>query len=195
MKSSLTLALRVIPCSYGLWTKGLEYYAYEADKRNQTVEAKRNHRLLARKSFREFVYQAVGYKPVNPEEVAALHPNRCKIFCTCWLGPRMATSKDSYPKLRGPIPRRSILAFYLKVLLSMACTLDLREIDGLSIINIVVDKSVHQPNYDPFEKSWTYLIQRMENTIYSVSRCCCIFLKTKTNSKLLYQKERRGKLL
>jgi hypothetical protein len=40
----------------------LEYYAFEAGPHN-TLHALKNYRLLARKSFREFIYTQVGYDP------------------------------------------------------------------------------------------------------------------------------------
>lgn len=42
----------------------LEYYAFEAGA-NSTDDAKRNFRILARKSFRDFIYQSCGYDPAN----------------------------------------------------------------------------------------------------------------------------------
>lgn len=50
----------------------LEYYAFETKEPKE--RAKKNFRLLARNSFREFIYQAVGY---NPEEREL---NRWKYF-------------------------------------------------------------------------------------------------------------------
>lgn len=50
----------------------LEYYAFEAKEPKE--RAKQNFRLLARNSFREFIYRAVGYNP----EVKEL--NRWKYF-------------------------------------------------------------------------------------------------------------------
>lgn len=47
----------------------LEYYAFEADGKQREVAA-RNYRLLARKSFRDFIYAAVGYNPSNSNVVA-----------------------------------------------------------------------------------------------------------------------------
>lgn len=35
----------------------------------------------------------------------------------------------------------------------------------LNVINVVVDKSGKPPDYDVFEKAWTALIQRLENTL------------------------------
>lgn len=42
---------------------------------------------------------------------------------------------------------------------------ELAKMQELRIINIVVDKQNKTPPYDVFEKSWTYLLQRFENTI------------------------------
>ncbi|KAA5602901.1 hypothetical protein [Blastochloris sulfoviridis] len=42
----------------------LEYYAFEAPGEQRELAA-RNYRLLARKSFRDFIYAAVGYNPTN----------------------------------------------------------------------------------------------------------------------------------
>lgn len=42
----------------------LEYYAFEAG-RYCTEQAKDNYRLLARKSFRDFIYEKCGYSPEN----------------------------------------------------------------------------------------------------------------------------------
>ncbi|MGE7139171.1 hypothetical protein ACQKIE_16210 [Luteibacter sp. NPDC031894] len=42
----------------------LEYYAFDAEQGNNTV-ALRNYRILARASFRKFIYDACGYDP-NP---------------------------------------------------------------------------------------------------------------------------------
>jgi hypothetical protein len=47
----------------------LEYYAFEAPG-DQRETAARNYRLLARKSFRDFIYAAVGYNPANSNIVA-----------------------------------------------------------------------------------------------------------------------------
>jgi len=49
----------------------LEYYAYETEERYRKKEAKRNYRLMGNKSFKDFVYQMVGYKPINADAVAA----------------------------------------------------------------------------------------------------------------------------
>ena len=40
----------------------LEYYAFEARQSDREI-ALRNHRLLARRSFKEFIYDQVGYDP------------------------------------------------------------------------------------------------------------------------------------
>ncbi len=42
----------------------LEYYAFEAGA-NCTQDARKNYRVLARKSFRDFIYQQCGYDPSN----------------------------------------------------------------------------------------------------------------------------------
>lgn len=47
----------------------LEYYAFEAAGDQREIAA-RNYRLLARKSFRDFIYAAVGYNPTNSSTVA-----------------------------------------------------------------------------------------------------------------------------
>lgn len=50
----------------------LEYYAFEAEERYRKEEAKRNYRLMGRKSFKDFVYQMTGYQPVLPNEAEAI---------------------------------------------------------------------------------------------------------------------------
>ena len=42
----------------------LEYYAFDAGQ-NVREHALKNYRLLARRSFREFIYTQVGYDPTN----------------------------------------------------------------------------------------------------------------------------------
>jgi hypothetical protein len=49
----------------------IKYYAFQAGRFcNETAE--RNYDILADTSFKDFVYQMVGYKPINADEVAAL---------------------------------------------------------------------------------------------------------------------------
>ena len=48
----------------------LEYYAFETEERYRKQEAKRNYRLLSHKSFKDFVYQTVGYKPNKADDKA-----------------------------------------------------------------------------------------------------------------------------
>lgn len=42
---------------------------------------------------------------------------------------------------------------------------ELASMPDLNIINVLVDKQGKPPGYDPFEKAWTALIQRFENTM------------------------------
>jgi hypothetical protein len=48
----------------------LEYYAFETEERYRKKEAKRNYRMMGQKSFRDFVYQMVGYKPIDADAIA-----------------------------------------------------------------------------------------------------------------------------
>lgn len=61
----------------------LEYYAFEAGA-NCKLQAQKNYRLLARKSFRDFIYAKVGYSPADAtlrtwkyfhDRVALVHDN------------------------------------------------------------------------------------------------------------------------
>ncbi|MDQ3288248.1 MAG: DUF3800 domain-containing protein [Pseudomonadota bacterium] len=42
---------------------------------------------------------------------------------------------------------------------------EIARLQGISIINVIVDKQGKPESYDPFEKGWQALIQRFENTI------------------------------
>ena len=61
----------------------LEYYAFEAGS-NCTQQAQKNFRLLARRSFREFIYTQVGYDPSKliPETWRQFHDRVSLVYHT-----------------------------------------------------------------------------------------------------------------
>jgi Protein of unknown function (DUF3800) len=42
---------------------------------------------------------------------------------------------------------------------------EIETLPGISVINVIVDKGTKSPTYDPFEKAWGTLIQRLDNTM------------------------------
>jgi hypothetical protein len=63
------------------------------------------------------------------------------------------------PGKMSRIPKYERLAIYRKLLDEIATLQD------FNVINVIVDKQGKVPPYDVFEKAWTALIQRFENTI------------------------------
>jgi hypothetical protein len=64
-----------------------------------------------------------------------------------------------HPGKLDRIPKHERLTIYRNLLDELASLPD------FSIVNVIVDKSTKQPGYDVFEKAWSALIQRFENTI------------------------------
>lgn len=77
----------------------LEYYAYETEERYRKEIAKRHCRLMLRKSFRDFVYQMTGYKPVDPneEELEYLKNLRGRIAINSIPNGYFSVLEESYP--------------------------------------------------------------------------------------------------